>query len=307
MKQKLIAMLITTTLLGGVGATAYASANTDDSLSNCKTSIECNKDNITNNRGQAQNCNINCEKVVPSSLQKDGYVNRGCISYFRGISKNLRQLIYGQIDFNSSNSYGENESLVQNNKQNNDSKKVEDRKKTLNNKKVSKVDKRTKTVSNKKEKSNRSQTLKNNSDTKTAINSSDKFMEQVQIMIFKKVNEERKKAGIPELSYNNTMEKYAKIKSQDMGDRKYFDHKDPEGNLITVKMKGDGVNYRAWGENIAYIGGVSDANELANQFMTNWMNSPGHRANILSNNFSSIGVGVYKTGNTVYATQEFYR
>ena len=307
MKQKLIAMLITTTLLGGVGATAYASANTDDSLSNCKTSIECNKDNITNNRGQAQNCNINYEKVSPLSLQKDGYLNRECISYFRGISKNLRQLIYGQIDFNSLNSYGENESLVQNNKENNDSKKVEDRKKTLNNKKVSKVDKRTKTAQNKEENSNRSQTLKNNSNTKTAINSSDKFMEQVQIMIFKKVNEERKKAGIPELSYNNTMEKYAKMKSQDMGDRKYFDHKDPEGNLITVKMEGDGVNYRAWGENIAYIGGVSDANELANQFMTNWMNSPGHRANILSNNFSSIGVGVYKTGNTVYATQEFYR
>ena len=41
--------------------------------------------------------------------------------------------------------------------------------------------------------------------------------------------------------------------------------------------------------------------------MTNWMNSSGHRANILSSNFSSIGVGVYKIGNKVYATQEFYR
>ena len=64
---------------------------------------------------------------------------------------------------------------------------------------------------------------------------------------------------------------------------------------------------KAWGENIAYIGGVSDANKLAEQFMTNWMNSSGHRANILSTNFESIGIGVYKSGNRVYATQEFYK
>ncbi|WP_196049123.1 CAP domain-containing protein, partial [Clostridium saudiense] len=71
--------------------------------------------------------------------------------------------------------------------------------------------------------------------------------------------------------------------------------------------KADGVTYRAWGENIAYIGGVSDPTALANQFMTNWMNSQGHRENILSTNFSSIGVGVYKIGNKVYVTQEFYK
>ena len=132
-------------------------------------------------------------------------------------------------------------------------------------------------------------------------------MAAVEQAIFNKVNEERAKAGVPALTYNNTMQKYARIKSQDMGDNNYFSHEDLNGNLITTKMKNDGVSYRAWGENIAYIGGVSDANALANQFMTNWMNSSGHRANILSTNFSSIGVGVYKIGNKVYATQEFYK
>ena len=92
-----------------------------------------------------------------------------------------------------------------------------------------------------------------------------------------------------------------------MGDNNYFIHEDLSGNLITTQMKNDGVRYRAWGENIAYIGGVSDANALAEQFMTNWMNSQGHKENILSTKFSSIGVGVYKIGNKVYATQEFYR
>ncbi|MDZ5001609.1 CAP domain-containing protein, partial [Clostridium perfringens] len=124
---------------------------------------------------------------------------------------------------------------------------------------------------------------------------------------FQRVNQERAAAGLPALSYNGTMESYARIKSKDMGDRGYFDHKDPEGRLITEKMKADGVSYRAWGENIAYIQGVNGNSTLATQFMDNWMNSPGHRANILSSNFSSIGVGVYKIGNTYYATQEFYK
>lgn len=133
------------------------------------------------------------------------------------------------------------------------------------------------------------------------------FMAEVEEAIFNKVNEERAKAGVSTLTYSTTMQKYARIKSQDMGDNNYFSHEDLNGNLITTQMKNDGVSYRAWGENIAYISGVSDADALAEQFMTNWMNSSGHRANILSENFESIGVGVYKIGNKVYATQEFYR
>ncbi len=133
------------------------------------------------------------------------------------------------------------------------------------------------------------------------------FVAQVEQMIFNKVNEERSKAGVTPLTYNSTMEKYARIKSKDMSVRNYFDHKNPEGQLITAQMQQDGVSYRAWGENIAYIQGISDLNALANQFMTNWMNSPGHKQNILSTNFTSIGIGVYKSGNTFHATQEFYK
>ncbi len=133
------------------------------------------------------------------------------------------------------------------------------------------------------------------------------FSDQIEQLIFTKVNEERAKAGVSTLNYSSLMEKYARIKSQDMGDRNYFDHQNPEGELITSQMDRDGITYRAWGENIAYIGGVTDLNQLAEQFMTNWMNSSGHRANILSENFTSIGVGVYKSGNRYYATQEFYK
>lgn len=139
----------------------------------------------------------------------------------------------------------------------------------------------------------------------TTIN--EKFMAEVEQAIYNKVNEERAKAGVSALSYNTTMEKYARIKSQDMGDKNYFSHTDLNGNYITTQMKADGVTYNAWGENIAYIAGITDPAALANQFMTNWMNSEGHKKNILSTNFTSIGVGVYKIGNKVYATQEFYK
>ena len=147
----------------------------------------------------------------------------------------------------------------------------------------------------------------NNTQTENNTVVNDKFMAQVEQAIFNKVNEERAKAGVAPLTYNTTMEKYARIKSQDMGDNNYFSHSDLSGNYITTKMKADGVTYNAWGENIAYISGITDPTALAKQFMTNWMNSQGHRKNILSTNFKSMGVGVYKIGNKVYATQEFYR
>ncbi len=132
------------------------------------------------------------------------------------------------------------------------------------------------------------------------------FLAAVEQRIFELVNVERQKAGMSALSYNKTMEKYARIKSKDMADQGYFDHRDLRGELITTMIEADGVAYQAWGENIAYIGG-GDVNTLADQFMTNWMNSEGHRANILSDNFDSIGVGVYQAAGEVYATQEFHR
>lgn len=140
-----------------------------------------------------------------------------------------------------------------------------------------------------------------------SIVSDSNYIAEIEQAIFQRVNQERIAAGVPTLSYNVTMEHYARLKSKDMGDKGYFSHEDLEGKLITEKMKIDGVSYNAWGENIAYIQGINNNSILATNFMDNWMNSSGHRANILSANFKSIGVGVYKIGNTYYATQEFYR
>lgn len=141
---------------------------------------------------------------------------------------------------------------------------------------------------------------------KTEANDNE-FMAQVEQSIYKQVNEQRVKAGLAPLSYSSTMQSYARDKSVDMGKNNYFSHTNKQGKRTVDYLKADGVPFTSWGENIAYIGGVTDPTALANQFMTNWMNSPGHRANILSPNFTSIGVGVYQAGNRVYATQEFLK
>jgi len=277
MKNKLIAILVTATLLGGAGASVFAASGQD--AKNEVAQVESTKGSPD------KNVQINSDsKVKATELSSSQNVKL--------VKENSNNGAY--TDKQVSN-YTQNCKLQ-------DSKNVEK-------KKVSNTTKKKENLNTDNKNTNANTDKKNTSGDKNgqASTSNEKFMAQVEQKIFEKVNSERSKAGVPTLSYNKTMEKYARIKSQDMGDRGYFDHKDPQGNLITAKMKNDGVSYKAWGENIAYIGGESNANALADQFMTNWMNSPGHRQNILSKNFTGIGVGVYKSGDKVYATQEFYK
>lgn len=281
MKNKLIAMLVTATLLGGVGASAYATIGQD----------------AKNEVAQTQATKGYEDEVLQVNSDSKVKATELC-------SPQIKKVVE-ENSKDSSNKITYKKEKVSNNAKSSESKaskNVEKKKEATN---TTKKKEKTGSSSNKNTDSDNKNTSSNKDGQVSTA--SDKFMAQVEQKIFEKVNAERSKAGVPALSYNKTMEKYARIKSQDMGDRGYFDHKDPAGNLITAKMKKDGVSYRAWGENIAYIGGVSDADALANQFMTNWMNSSGHRKNILSSNFSGIGVGVYKAGNKVYATQEFYK
>ncbi|CDM70339.1 putative membrane protein [Clostridium bornimense] len=133
------------------------------------------------------------------------------------------------------------------------------------------------------------------------------FETKVERLIFEKINAERRKIGIQEYSNNSTMAKYAKEKSKDMGNNGYFDHKDLSGNLITVKMKEEGVTYTAWAENIAWITAEENPEVVAEEFVKSWMNSAGHKENILSTKYTSTGVGIYKNEAKIYATEEFYK
>ncbi len=111
------------------------------------------------------------------------------------------------------------------------------------------------------------------------------------------VNEIRVQNGLKELTYNWELSRVARYKSQDMKDNRYFSHTSPVYGTPFQMMKDFGITYRSAGENIAR--GQRSPQAVVNA----WMNSSGHRANILSTSFTQIGVGYVADGN--YWTQMF--
>ena len=110
-------------------------------------------------------------------------------------------------------------------------------------------------------------------------------------------NRERAKYGLPALSENWELSRVARYKSQDMHDRHYFSHTSPTYGSPFEMMRAFGLSYRSAGENIA-MGYRTPA-----AVVEGWMNSEGHRANILNASFTRIGVGYVADGH--YWTQMF--
>ena len=102
------------------------------------------------------------------------------------------------------------------------------------------------------------------------------------------VNQERAKAGLPALKMSNaTLTTMALDKAKDIYNNNYFDHNSPTYGSPFDMMKKYGISYRYAGENIA------KGQRSPQEVMTAWMNSSGHRANILSTNFTTIGAAYY--------------
>ena len=111
------------------------------------------------------------------------------------------------------------------------------------------------------------------------------------------VNAIRRENGLGELTLNWELSRVARYKSQDMVDKGYFSHNSPTYGTPFQMMQAFGLSYRMAGENIAY--GYSTPQAVVN----GWMNSEGHRKNILNPNFTQIGVGYVSQGH--YWTQMF--
>ncbi|MCG3088810.1 CAP domain-containing protein [Sporosarcina cyprini] len=110
-------------------------------------------------------------------------------------------------------------------------------------------------------------------------------------------NAERQKAGLKPLAMDDKLMKSARAKSADMASKKYFDHNSPTYGSPFDQMKSFGISYRSAAENIAM--GQRSAEEVVKA----WMESPGHRQNILTPGFTHIGIGYDANGN--YWTQQF--
>ncbi|KHF34132.1 Cysteine-rich secretory protein family protein [Paenibacillus sp. P1XP2] len=101
------------------------------------------------------------------------------------------------------------------------------------------------------------------------------------------VNKERSKAGLGSLSMDDELSKMAMAKAQDMYNNNYFDHNSPTHGSPFDMMKEYGITYQSAGENIA------KGQTTPTQVMNDWMNSPGHKANILNKSFTKIGIAFY--------------
>lgn len=111
------------------------------------------------------------------------------------------------------------------------------------------------------------------------------------------VNEIRVQHGLMPLEENWQLSRVARYKSQDMVDNRYFSHTSPVYGSAFQMIRSFGLSYRTAGENIAY--GQRTPQAVVNA----WMNSDGHRANILNTSYKQIGVGYAANGH--YWTQMF--
>lgn len=117
------------------------------------------------------------------------------------------------------------------------------------------------------------------------------------------LNADRAANGLKPLAFNIKLGYSAYMKAKDMADKSYFSHNSPEGVTPWHWFKEAGYTYSNAGENLAVNFDDSESIERA------WMDSPGHRANILSGKYNEIGIaavkGVYKGKETVFVVQHF--
>ncbi|WP_354644064.1 CAP domain-containing protein [Kitasatospora camelliae] len=128
---------------------------------------------------------------------------------------------------------------------------------------------------------------------------SGKSVDAIRQQVLDLVNQERGRNGCSPVKGNAQLDAAAQAHSDDMAARGFFDHTNPDGEGPQPRIERAGYRWSRWGENIAR--GQKDAAAV----MNSWMNSPGHRANILNCNFTELGIGVHLGPGGPWWTQDF--
>lgn len=127
-------------------------------------------------------------------------------------------------------------------------------------------------------------------------------IKQIELQVIELTNRERQRNGLSTLNLNSKVSEVARLKSQDMRDQNFFSHQSPTYGSPFQMMRNFHIQYTTAGENIA--AGQRTAEEVFRQ----WMESPGHRKNILNPQFTQIGVGYVQGGRMgTYWTQMFIK
>ena len=132
----------------------------------------------------------------------------------------------------------------------------------------------------------------------------------IETQIHERINEIRRQHGLDPLEFSATLATHGRAHSYDMDDRDYFAHKNPDGESPADRIPnafahctvvGENLHYRTWGD--------AEAEAIANAAVEAWMNSKSHRENLLREDWTIQGIGVYigstDDGVIVYSSQEF--
>ncbi|MDO8552414.1 MAG: CAP domain-containing protein [bacterium] len=129
---------------------------------------------------------------------------------------------------------------------------------------------------------------------------------QIEAAIFSLSNVERQKNGLAPLVVDSSLAQIARTHSADMLAKNYFSHTDLSGCGLSCRFETAHYYYSSIAENIHWMSGYNlDASGSAQKIVNDWMNSPGHRANILNGTFTNTGIGVAVLGSKIYSTTEF--
>jgi uncharacterized protein YkwD len=125
---------------------------------------------------------------------------------------------------------------------------------------------------------------------------------QMEAQVRQQINGIRQKKGLGSLKNNDRLAQVARQYSQKMATQKFFSHTSPQGDTMVQRVRSAGIFYWMLGENL-FIG--TNLPQPVQDAVQGWMESPGHRENILRPEFRETGIGVWRSGNTYYFTQLF--
>lgn len=126
----------------------------------------------------------------------------------------------------------------------------------------------------------------------------------LELEVLAQTNQVRLARGLGALLWDDLAYKAAVGHAQDMLARGYFGHDTPEGRTPGQRLAAAGVTEVVVGENLAYYEGYPDA-DIPRKAVQDWMNSPGHRANLLKGDFTHLGVALVRQGRKVVVVQNF--
>lgn len=127
---------------------------------------------------------------------------------------------------------------------------------------------------------------------------------EMEAQVQEQINQIRQQQGLEPLRYNEKLAQVARDYSQKMAEQNFFEHTSPQGDTVADRVSSAGIFYFVVGENLFMGTNLPDPTSMAVQ---GWMESPGHRENILREEYRETGIGVWQQGDTYYFTQLFLR